>query len=124
LTAVELRNRLGAATGLKLPTTMVFDHPTPSALTDGLLHALLPAGAADRATEEGGPDEDRIRRALATVPLARLREAGLMDALLALTGGPADTAPDPDHADPDTGSAIADMDLDHLIELALGDSEA
>ncbi|MGW1159807.1 SDR family NAD(P)-dependent oxidoreductase [Streptomyces sp. NPDC002519] len=43
LTAVELRNRLTAATAVKLPATVIFDYPTPEAL---VRHLLAETGAA------------------------------------------------------------------------------
>ncbi|MGQ5668551.1 type I polyketide synthase, partial [Streptomyces sp. ECR2.10] len=51
LTAVELRNRLSAETGLKLPSTLAFDHPTPAALAR-LLHQEL--FADDHGTQDAG----------------------------------------------------------------------
>ena len=49
LAAVKLRGRLSAASGLPLPATVVYDHPTPIALTRHLLSAVAGAGVEVRA---------------------------------------------------------------------------
>ncbi|MFD4764667.1 beta-ketoacyl synthase N-terminal-like domain-containing protein, partial [Streptomyces sp. NPDC058439] len=61
LTAVELRNRLTAATGLRLPATLVFDYPSPVVLSDHLLSEFFggveAAGEPVRPVSVAGADE-------------------------------------------------------------------
>ncbi|MEU5698694.1 SDR family NAD(P)-dependent oxidoreductase [Streptomyces aurantiacus] len=63
LTAVELRNRLSAVTGLRLPSTFVFRHPTPSAIADNLRQQLCPT-AGDPAAPLLG-ELDKLETAIA-----------------------------------------------------------
>ncbi|WP_280481337.1 type I polyketide synthase [Nocardia cyriacigeorgica] len=111
LGAVELRNRLNKATGLRLPSTLVFDYPTSAAVA-GHLRTRLEGAVVSTARPRR---RDRVEEPIAIVGMACRYPGGVGSAdelwdlvssgTDAISGFPADRGwdlnrlihPDPDH---------------------------
>ncbi|MDX3804280.1 type I polyketide synthase, partial [Streptomyces sp. AK04-3B] len=120
LTGGELRKRLCALTGLALPVTLAFDHPTPNALAGYLLRKLEPAAAQPPQLAE----LDRLEAALASPADdedLRRAVADRMANLLALWSTPArDGAPDDADDGADRIESASAADLFDLIDKEFG----
>jgi acyl carrier protein len=110
LTVVELRNRLQAATGVSMPATVLFDHPTVARLAEYL------GGLFGRPRTP----EEVIRKAIESIPLAKLREVGLLDILLEL----ADGTGKPNVAHQADEATLLTADGDDLVRIVLGTTES
>jgi mycoketide-CoA synthase len=122
LTAVEMRNRLKSATGLALSPTLIFDYPNSAALA-GYMHREL-VGTSEQHTPAAAPAEAEIQRVVGSIPVKRLRQAGVLELLLALANEADDSGQVAAPA-ATTEKDIADMDLDDLLNAAsMNDDEA
>ncbi len=114
LAGVELRTALADDLGLPLPATLVFDHPTPEAVTEFVL-AELGGGRAEPAGADGKLDS--VAAILATIPAEeRARAAARLRPLLDELAG---SAPAENGEELDFERA-SDEELLRLIDRELG----
>jgi polyketide synthase 12 len=125
LTAVELRNRLTSATGLRLPAALVFDYPDAESMARFLDGRLAPAGRAAAPADPLAPVLGDLARLEATLGgrevdgKARETIAGRLHALLSRLEGGTSGAPD---IDGEALGSASDDEMFALIDQQLGSS--
>ncbi|MGW7064433.1 type I polyketide synthase [Streptomyces sp. NPDC054904] len=118
LTAVDLRNRLTAACGLRLPVTLIFDYPSPAALAAYIGERTAPTGP-DRPSVH--TELDKLESILTAVAPDDAERAGITTRLRDLLAKWNDThgAQDSDAEQQDLQAATAD-ELFDLLDDELG----
>ncbi|TPQ24189.1 type I polyketide synthase [Streptomyces sporangiiformans] len=121
LTAVEVRNRLGTATGRQLPVTVMFDYPSADQLADFLVERLAPRDVRPAPAIVHG-DLDRIEATLAAGDLSEQERGAVTSRLQELlakfehgSGGATDRS-----ALADQLADASDNDLFDIIDKGIG----
>ncbi|MEV8061063.1 SDR family NAD(P)-dependent oxidoreductase [Streptomyces antimycoticus] len=113
LTAVELRSRLTAATGLTLPAGVVFDFPSPTGLAQHLAGRLAP----ERAVSPVDTGIDQLARLLAEQDPQGEERRRVTDRMRALLWRWTDGLEDVPGAAGDTGEPEDDVDDEDIFAL-------
>ncbi|MER6401858.1 phosphopantetheine-binding protein, partial [Kitasatospora sp. NPDC001603] len=124
LTAVELRNRLNSATGLRLPATAVFDYPSPTALADFLAQETFGSVAEVSGALAAYSGLDRLEASVTELlgdEAARARvTARLKDILSALSDTAGSGEGDEGASVAETIQSASDDDMFDFIDNQLG----
>ena len=114
LTALELRNRLNTATGLRLPSTLIFDCPTSDAVADYLRTEIIQDGESVQPPVFA--ELDQLEASLATVVSDEGTRESITGRLRVILSKwiDAHNAPEPENAAIEFNSATPDEVFDFL----------